>query len=131
MIFILDSHYYRSRSVPERSSTALDTPRKMSTQLESVHSSSDREHPSVPQKVELQPQEEPLDLQERIYNILKKWFDVWKGMFLYGDVSQCTIYFPLVSLSAVGSQGKCRLLNSLILSIFAIVFNILQEFKKL
>jgi len=26
-------------------------------------------------------------------------------MFLSGDVSQCTIYFPMSSLSAVGSQG--------------------------
>ncbi|KAJ8984788.1 hypothetical protein NQ317_003701 [Molorchus minor] len=73
--------------------------------MESVHSSSDREPLQLPPRVCIPPKEESVDMQERIYNILKVWFDVWKGMLLYGDILQCTIYFPLVSLSAVGSQG--------------------------
>lgn len=71
-----------------------------------MHSSSDREPIQLPRKIEIPNKEEIVDMQERIYNVLKTWFDVWKGMLLYGDISQCTIYFPLVSLSAIGSQGK-------------------------
>ncbi|CAG9862164.1 unnamed protein product [Phyllotreta striolata] len=80
-----------------------DTPRRITSLIETVHSSSDREL-FKPVKVE-SPKEETVDLQEKIYNFLIKWFDVWKGMFICGDISQCTVYFPLVSLSAIGSQG--------------------------
>ncbi|CAG9772920.1 unnamed protein product [Ceutorhynchus assimilis] len=89
------------------SGSMVDVPRRLS-QLESVHSSSDREHQHLPQKItisETATKEDSADVQEKVYNILKSWFDVWKGIFLCGDVSQCTIYFPMSSLSAVGSQG--------------------------
>lgn len=106
----LDQHSFKVKSIPDKSSNITETPRKMSSQLESVHSSSDREPLHIPKKSEVQQTEDIIDVQERIYNILKKWFDVWKGTFLYGDVSQCTIYFPLISLSAVGSQGKGKII---------------------
>lgn len=44
-------------------------------------------------------------MQEYIYEFLKMWFNVWKGMMVFGDLSQCTIYFPVQSLSAIGAQG--------------------------
>ncbi|XP_056633940.1 intermembrane lipid transfer protein VPS13B isoform X1 [Diorhabda sublineata] len=94
----------KTRNVSEASGSIPETSRKTPIQIESVHSSSDREPHFTSNKAEIS-EEEPVDVQEKIYNFLKKWFDVWKGMFLYGDVSQCTIYFPLVSLSAIGSQG--------------------------
>lgn len=90
----------------EISDSIAETPRKVSSQLESVHSSSDREILKIPHKLQTPIIEEDVDLQEKIYNFLKKWFEVWKGVFLYGDMSQCTIYFPLISLSAIGSQGE-------------------------
>jgi len=37
-------------------------------------------------------------------NILR-WFPVWRGMVLCGDVAQCVIYLPTASLSAVGTQS--------------------------
>ncbi|CAH2007814.1 unnamed protein product [Acanthoscelides obtectus] len=96
--------------------SAVDTPRRIGTQ--SVHSSSDWEPIHVVAAASIVTPTNPtagneeqaahtshVDLQEKIYNVLRKWFDVWKGVFLQGDVSQSTIYFPLVSLSAVGSQG--------------------------
>ncbi|XP_072392830.1 intermembrane lipid transfer protein VPS13B [Diabrotica undecimpunctata] len=94
----------KTKNVSDVSSSVAETPRKVSSQIESVHSSSDREHLYIPQKVQVT-REETVDIQEKIYNFLKKWFDVWKGVFLCGDISQCTIYFPLGSLSAIGSQG--------------------------
>ncbi|CAG9819390.1 unnamed protein product [Phaedon cochleariae] len=100
---IFDPSYQKNKNISEASGSAAETPRRLSSQIESVHSS-DRETFNVPQKVQVI-REETIDMQERIYNVLKKWFDVWKGIFLYGDVSQCTIYFPLESLSAIGSQG--------------------------
>nr|CAI5821779.1 unnamed protein product [Callosobruchus analis] len=94
---------------------ASNTPRRVGGVMassQSVHSSLDREPvrrgPPPPSSTSSAPgigKEEPVDLQEKVYNVLRKWFDVWKGVYLCGDVSQCTIYFPLVSLSAVGSQG--------------------------
>lgn len=101
-----DSHIYKHKNVSEVSGSITETPRKIANQIESVHSSSDREHLRKAHKIQTPTIEEDVDLQEKIYNFLKKWFDVWKGVLLYGDLSQCTIYFPLVSLSAIGSQGK-------------------------
>ncbi|KAH0999222.1 hypothetical protein HUJ04_005426, partial [Dendroctonus ponderosae] len=94
----------RAVSFSEASGSLMEAPRRLSTnKLESVHSSSDQKvSPKVPDSA---PTEEPVDLQEKVYNALREWFDVWKGMFLAGDVSQCTIYFPMSSLSAIGSQG--------------------------
>lgn len=92
----------------EVSDSIAETPRKVSSQLESVHSSSDREILKIPHKLQTPAVEDDVDLQEKIYNFLKKWFEVWKSVFLYGDMSQCTIYFPLVSLSAIGSQGMTK-----------------------
>ncbi|XP_074031826.1 vacuolar protein sorting 13B isoform X2 [Leptinotarsa decemlineata] len=99
----IDSSYHKNKNYSEASGSAIETPRRVSSQLESIHSSSDRELP-LSKKVEVL-KEESVDLQEKVYNLLKRWFDVWKGMYLHGDISQCTIYFPMVSLSAVGSQG--------------------------
>ncbi|VEN36376.1 unnamed protein product [Callosobruchus maculatus] len=91
---------------------ALDTPRRLvGVSSQSVHSSLDREPirggggPPPPSSTGSAHgrKEEPaphVDLQEKVYNVLRKWFEVWKGVYLCGDVSQCTVYFPLVSLSA-------------------------------
>nr|CAH7751442.1 unnamed protein product [Callosobruchus chinensis] len=93
-----------------------DTPRRMGGVIassQSVHSSLDREPireggggaggaggpPPVFSTSSAPGQEEPVDLQEKVYNVLRKWFEVWKGVYLCGDVSQCTVYFPLASLS--------------------------------
>ncbi|CAH0555543.1 unnamed protein product [Brassicogethes aeneus] len=92
------------KNISEASGSAIETPRRFS-QLESVHSSSDRDQVAVPHRVLKTLKEEEIDLQEQIYNVLKKWFDVWKGMLICGDLSQCTIYFPMETLSSVGSQG--------------------------
>jgi vacuolar protein sorting-associated protein 13B len=46
-----------------------------------------------------------LQLQEQIYDFLKTWHPVWKSMLLSGHISQCILYFPMASISAVGSQG--------------------------
>ncbi|KAG5888478.1 hypothetical protein JTB14_022106 [Gonioctena quinquepunctata] len=102
---IFDTSHHKNKNFSEASGSIVETPRRLrSSQMESVHSSSDREQLYIPKNVQLV-REETVDMQEKVYNVLKKWFDVWKGMFLCGDVSQCTIYFPLVSLSAIGSQG--------------------------
>ncbi|XP_066257341.1 intermembrane lipid transfer protein VPS13B isoform X1 [Euwallacea similis] len=96
----------KNKSFSEASGSGIvDTPRRPSSNhLESVHSSSD---PKIAPRVisDKLMKEEPTDVQEKVYNLLKKWFNVWKGIFLSGDMSQCTIYFPMSSLSAVGSQG--------------------------
>lgn len=95
---------YRNKNISEASGSVMETPRRLSSQIESVHSSSDREHLQMPSK-QSKTDSGNVDLQEKIYIILKTWFDVWKGMLLSGDISQCTIYFPMQSLSAIGSQG--------------------------
>ncbi|KAK9889545.1 hypothetical protein WA026_006900 [Henosepilachna vigintioctopunctata] len=87
------------------SSLLYEPSRKASVNLESIHSSSDREKSSVVSKKSKILKEEPIDMQERIYNFLRDWFNVWKCMIVSGEISQCTIYFPMESLSAVGSQG--------------------------
>ncbi|KAL1506203.1 hypothetical protein ABEB36_005605 [Hypothenemus hampei] len=94
----------KTKSFTEANNSAAETPRRLSTnQLESVHSSSDHKIPQVISGILAI--EEDVDIQEKVYNLLKTWFDVWKGMFLSGDISQCTVYFPMTSLSAIGSQG--------------------------
>lgn len=40
-----------------------------------------------------------------MFDFLKQWFGVWKGLLICGEVAHCTLYFPVVSLSAVGAQG--------------------------
>ncbi|XP_017781523.1 PREDICTED: vacuolar protein sorting-associated protein 13B [Nicrophorus vespilloides] len=93
-----------SRSFSDAS--AYETPRRARTPYESIHSSLDQV--TIPQKMQAttsKDDESVIDFQEKTYDFLKKWFDVWKGLLLYGDISQCTIYFPVKSLSAVGSQG--------------------------
>lgn len=30
---------------------------------------------------------------------------VWKGVLLNGQIAQCTVYFPMASISSVGAQG--------------------------
>lgn len=107
--FFSESQIYKHKNLSEMSDSINETPRKGTNQIESVHSSSDqREHIKLHHKIEIPTVDEEIDLQEKIYNFLKRWFEVWKGVFLYGDLSQCTIYFPLVSLSAVGSQGNIQ-----------------------
>ncbi|KRT78501.1 hypothetical protein AMK59_7592, partial [Oryctes borbonicus] len=102
--FVYDLLLKKTKSVSE-SSSAVETPRKAGTPRESIHSSSDREPlyttPKIPKQVK---DEEAADPQEVIYNFLNKWFTVWKGLLLFGDISQCTIYLPTESLSTVGSQ---------------------------
>ncbi|XP_050295994.1 intermembrane lipid transfer protein VPS13B [Anthonomus grandis grandis] len=107
---LLDPCLGKTKNYSEASGSIKDTSRRLSgNHLESVHSSSDREHHRVAQKQVVSEQvagkQEPIDMQEKIYNFLKVWFEVWKGMYLYGDVSQCTVYCPMDSLSAIGSQG--------------------------
>ncbi|XP_030768330.1 vacuolar protein sorting-associated protein 13B-like isoform X2 [Sitophilus oryzae] len=105
---LIDSPPSKLKTVSDASGSAIDTPRKFSThQIESVHSSSDRDQKAVRKKslIENLQTEDLVDAHEKVYTILKTWFDVWKGMYLCGDISQCSIYFPTVSLSAVGSQG--------------------------
>lgn len=110
LVYFPESHIYKHKTLSEVSDSITETPRKVTNQIESVHSSSDRELLRLPHKMQT-PTAEDIDLQEKIYNFLKRWFEVWKGVFLYGDLSQCTIYFPLVSLSAIGSQGKNKKRN--------------------
>ncbi|XP_071057652.1 intermembrane lipid transfer protein VPS13B isoform X2 [Onthophagus taurus] len=89
--------------------TGIETPRRLvTTPHESVHSSSDRDREilQLPKTPKYFKEEEQLaDPQERIYCFLSKWFPIWQAMMLFGDLSQCTIYFPTESLSAIGSQG--------------------------
>ncbi|KAL3269017.1 hypothetical protein HHI36_008101 [Cryptolaemus montrouzieri] len=87
------------------SSMFYEISRKASSNLQSVHSSSDRELSSIVSKRSKILKEEPIDMQERIYNFLRDWFNVWKCMIVSGEINQCTIYFPMTSLSALGSQG--------------------------
>ncbi|KAI4462018.1 vacuolar protein sorting-associated protein 13b [Holotrichia oblita] len=103
--FVYEPLLKKSKPVSE-SSSAVDTPRKVGTPRESIHSSSDREPIyAAPKMTKQVKDEEVADPQEIIYNFLNKWFTVWKGLLLFGDISQCTIYFPTESLSTVGSQG--------------------------
>ncbi|KDR22947.1 Vacuolar protein sorting-associated protein 13B [Zootermopsis nevadensis] len=85
----------RSRRLSSEASggTGLETgpARRAPTPQESVHSSSDREQIVVQTGLSLD-------------NILR-WFPVWRGMVLSGDVAQCVIYLPMASLSAVGAQS--------------------------
>lgn len=46
-----------------------------------------------------------VQLQDWLFDFLKKWFAVWKGMLISGEIAHCTLYFPVSSLSAVGLQG--------------------------
>ncbi|XP_076265664.1 vacuolar protein sorting 13B isoform X3 [Rhynchophorus ferrugineus] len=97
------------KPLSEASISGIETSRKFSShQIGSVHSSSDRDHKTVlARKLSMENNNDghSVDMQERVYNVLKTWFDVWKGIYLCGNISQCSIYFPTVSLSAIGSQG--------------------------
>lgn len=46
----VDSIYYRNKTISEASGSAMETPRRLSTQIESVHSSSDRDLLHLPLK---------------------------------------------------------------------------------
>lgn len=46
-----------------------------------------------------------LQLQDVYYDLLLKWYPVWTNAIIFGDIAQCTVYFPTQSLSAVGSRG--------------------------
>ncbi|XP_044753199.1 vacuolar protein sorting-associated protein 13B isoform X2 [Coccinella septempunctata] len=120
--FLYKPQFYRTNSFANFSDTPYkvksadssvfcDSTRKSSMLLESVHSSSDREKSSIVSKRSKILKEEPIDMQEKIYNFLRDWFNVWKSMIVSGEISQCTIYFPMVSLSAVGSQGIQEAVN--------------------
>ncbi|XP_008197902.1 intermembrane lipid transfer protein VPS13B isoform X1 [Tribolium castaneum] len=97
--------HYKSLSYSEVYGSTSETPRR-SAQIGSIHSSSDRDIVYTPQqKLPMIEEEEQVDLQEQIYEFLKTWHPVWKSMLLSGHISQCIIYFPMASISAVGSQG--------------------------
>ncbi|XP_045475296.1 vacuolar protein sorting-associated protein 13B [Harmonia axyridis] len=113
--FLYKPQFYRASSfanfsdtpykVKSTDSSIFESSRKASMIIESVHSSSDREKSSIVSKKSKIIKEEPIDLQEKTYNFLRDWFNVWKSMIVSGEINRCTIYFPMTSLSAVGSQG--------------------------
>ncbi|XP_060527776.1 intermembrane lipid transfer protein VPS13B isoform X2 [Cylas formicarius] len=103
---IVDPVLSRQKSYISDASGSLTEPtRKFTPRIESVHSSSDKEAYQLPRKVPTAAADDSPNLQDRFMGTLKRWFDVWKGTFICGNMSQCIIYFPLVSLSAVGSRG--------------------------
>ncbi|XP_069674298.1 intermembrane lipid transfer protein VPS13B isoform X2 [Periplaneta americana] len=97
-------------------------PRRAPTPQESVHSSSDREQMIVQTGPSLSPVAHSRGTQsesaKRVSTStipeqatlwsrtnLLKWFPVWRGLVLSGDMAQCVIYLPTTSLSAVGAQS--------------------------
>ncbi|XP_067008128.2 intermembrane lipid transfer protein VPS13B [Anabrus simplex] len=116
----------RSRKLSETSGAFPESSRRASTPQESVHSSSDRDQmpaqvtPSLSHiapgrenhskcvKEETPPPPlpsptEPVS-QTGSREYLLRWFPVWRGLVLNGDMAQCVIYIPTDSLSAVGAQ---------------------------
>ncbi|KAJ9586218.1 hypothetical protein L9F63_020127, partial [Diploptera punctata] len=114
----------RNRRLSSESTIGMEAniARRAPTPQESVHSSSDRDQ-LLPQAVpplspvphsritqsesEKQTSIQPLQEKETIWSRsnLLRWFPVWRGLVLSGDMAQCVVYLPTSSLSAVGSHS--------------------------
>lgn len=96
--FVWPPEALRKTQLSEASSSLQETPRKVH---ESIHSSSDRE--TTPQAVKIPT--EPQTPERTLHETLLDWYPVWTSLVLFGNISQCTVYFPTHSLTAVGFQG--------------------------
>ncbi|KAF5303499.1 hypothetical protein FQA39_LY09962 [Lamprigera yunnana] len=102
----IDSMQRKNFNLSEASGSALETPRKVGTPHESIHSNSDKDHrftTNIGQK--LSKTSPTFDCQEWLYTFLIKWGVVWNNIIISGDIQQCIIYFPLKSLVPFGTNS--------------------------
>lgn len=94
----------RRNQLSEASGSLQETPRRIHTPHESVHSSSDKELSTHLTKTVSDTQEN-VNINNSFYDFMLEYYSVWTSIVLFGNISQCTVYFPTQSLTAVGFQG--------------------------
>lgn len=94
----------RKTPMSETSGSLHETPRRAHTPHESIHSSSDREPSSHLPRINYESRGPRVE-EKSIYDTLLEWYPIWSSIVLFGNINQCTLYFPTYSLTAVGLHG--------------------------